>query len=162
MAKNRFANLSEENFCTPMIVGQANDPAKQTSAIHPTDGGIYKMECAIEGGNLVGIKTDGKVYLASAEAGVGQIRALGVNFQQAVNGQAIDIVDERTLFLDALPPGHSIGGTAYLSDVTPGSFTGTKPVGSGKLVQVVGVFVDPGSMAVAAVKVDVELTVTVL
>lgn len=163
MAKNRFANLSEPNFCTPMIVGQANDAAKQVQAIHPTDGGIYTKSCALEGVQLVGIKSDGKVYLASAEAGAGQVRALGLNFQEAVNSQAVDVISEpRTIYLDAMPAGGAIGGVAYLSDATPGAFKATAPVGAGKLVQAVGVFVDPNGAAAAAVKVQVQLPGTVL
>lgn len=141
MAANQLTNLNHPDFTSPMIVGQANDPALAAEQIRPSDG--YKMTkvVALEACKFVGLKTDGKVYLASAAAGAGQIPCVGINFQEHANGGAVDVVSSsRTLRLGTPVSGALPGEKAYLSDTTPGHVTRVKPSGTGKLVQVVGTF----------------------
>ena len=140
MANYEILNLSEENIASEMIVGQANGTPVQQ--IHPQYGTIFNKQVAIERGRLVGLKSDGKVYKASAEAGAGQIMALGFNFQECANSQPIDVMTaELELDLGAPVAGAGPNKVAYLSPTTPGEVTATKPSTTGQLIQIVGVFV---------------------
>ena len=141
MANFEILNLSERNYASEMIVGQANGIT--ATQVHPQYGTIFTKQIAIERGRLVGLKAaDGKIYLASAEAGAGQIMATGWNFQELANGQAADVMKaELELDLGAAVAGAAPGKVAYLSPTTPGTVTTTKPVTSGQLIQIVGVFV---------------------
>jgi hypothetical protein len=140
MANYNILNLSERNYASEMIVGQANGAG--VTQVHPTKGVIFTKALAIERGRLVGMKSDGKVYKASAEAGAGQVMATGWNFQECANGQAIDVMKaELELDLGAAVSGAASGKVAYLSPTTPGEVTSTKPSTSGQLIQIVGVFI---------------------
>jgi len=140
MANYEILNLSEQNVASEMIVGQANGTPVQQ--IHPQYGTIFNKQVAIERGRLVGLKADGKVYLASAEVGAGQVMALGFNFQECANGQGIDLMTANLeIDLGAPVAGAGPGKVAYLSPTTPGAVTVTKPSTTGQLIQIVGVFI---------------------
>jgi len=140
MANFEILNLSERNFASEMIVGQANGIT--ATQVHPQYGTVFTKQIAIELGRLVGLKADGKVYLASAAAGAGQIMATGWNFQECANGQAIDVMKaELELDLGAAVAGAAPGKLAYLDPVNPGLVTSTKPATTGQLIQIVGVFI---------------------
>lgn len=160
MANYNILNLSERNFASPMIVGQANASGLAATQVHPVSKTIFTKVCAIERGRLVGLKADGLVYAASAESGAGQVAAIGWNFQECANGQAIDVMKaELEIDLGADVESAVPGGLAYLHITVPGTVQVTAPTGEGQLVQVVGVFVtarvikydvQPGTLVPAA------------
>lgn len=153
MANFEILNLSERNFASEMIVGQAN--GTPVTQVHPQHGTIFSKQVAIERARLVGLKaSDGKIYKASAEAGAGQIMAIGWNFQELANGQAADVMKaELEIDLGSAVAGAAPGKVAYLSPTTPGEVTTTKPATTGQLIQVVGVFVNDH-----VIKYDVQPT----
>jgi hypothetical protein len=150
-------NLSERNFASEMICGQANDVAKQANQIQTVGGvpRIVKKDVAIERARLVGLKaTDGKVYPASAEAGPGQIMAIGWSFSEVAQLQAMDVMKaELEIDLGAAVAGAAPNKLAYLSPSAPGEVTATKPSTEGQLIQIVGVFINDH-----VVKYDVKLS----
>jgi hypothetical protein len=153
MANNLILNVSEQNFATEVLVGQANDSAKEVTQIHPVYGTLFTKSVAIEAGKLVGIKSDGKAYLASAGAGAGQLAAVGMNWRESCKGEAIDLISQsRTIELPYSPTSSAAGKLAYLDPVNPGEIVAVAPSTEGQLVQIVGVFV-----AANRVKLDIQL-----
>jgi hypothetical protein len=157
MANNLILNVSEQNFATEVLVGQANDSGKEQTQIHPVYGTLFKKSVAIEAGKLVGIKSDGKAYLASAESGAGQLAAVGFCWRESCQGEAIDLITQsRTMELPYSPAGAAPGKLAYLSAANDGEIVAAAPSTAGQLVQIVGVFV-----AANRVKLDVQLLTSV-
>jgi hypothetical protein len=100
------------------------------------------VNAAIKPGDLVGI-SGGKMVLATAAVGAGQVKALGVAAASYRAGDpgAIHAMAEVDGFADLTP-----GDPASLSIATPGGIQAAAPEVAGQLVQVVG-------FAVAATRV---------
>lgn len=160
MSNYHILNLSERNFASEMLCGQANDAGKKATQIQVIGGQprITAKDVAIEVGRLVGQKSDGLVYLASAEVGAGQIPAQGWSMTEVAKGMAMDVMKaELEIDLGADVADAGPNKLAYLSPSAPGEVTATKPATQGQLIQVVGVFV-----SARVIKFDVQPPVGVV
>jgi hypothetical protein len=131
---------TEQNWPDATTVGQANNPAL-TVTRGRTDGtgGTFPVRNAIQCGNIVSRGSDNLIYLASAEAGSGQRRPIGVAYSDAGQGEAVDVRTPPATWFPVVPFASAPAGTqVYLSASAPGELTTTAPSGAGVLVLALG------------------------